>query len=83
MTFYQLYNIIKTAQPREHYQQREFLQRKGVSVMKTKDVSKFNFWASKPKGTQSTRTIQDVASKKVIRQADVAAICYGGGCTDC
>lgn len=49
--------------------------------MKTKkDVSKFNFWASKPKKVQSTRTVQDVTSEKKIRRVEFAAICQTGPC---
>ena len=51
--------------------------------MKTKNVSKFNFWASKPKKTQSTRTVQDATSTKKVYREESASICYGGGCTDC
>lgn len=47
--------------------------------MKTKGVSKFNFWASKPRKVQSTKSIQDVASKKQVRQ-EFAAICQSGPC---
>ena len=44
--------------------------------MKTKkDVSKFNFWASKPKDIQPTRTVQDVTSTEKIHRVEFAAIC--------
>lgn len=41
-----------------------------------KDVRTFNFWASKPKETQPTRTIQDVKSgKKNYGGIGIALIC--------
>lgn len=49
-----------------------------------KDVSKFNFWASKPKDIQPTRTVQDVTSTekthRKLRRIEFAAICQSGPC---
>ena len=48
--------------------------------MKTKDVSKFNFWASKPKNVQPTKTVQSVTSKEKVHRVEAAAICQPGPC---